>query len=231
MMTLNITGMPYRKLPLAAALAEEVGAWAVMMQETHTTPNDTITLETLIPKWTLFCEHGTSSTKGVAILIKNEPQLKGFKKCFAKDGRIIGVSGTLKGAEINLYSIYAPAEDYAHTEWMEDLRLPKSRTKYLGGDLNADIMEARKNAHCCSYRTMKRAEAVNKWMEIHNLHPHNPSRKNHTYYRAGCRPSTLDYWISNQEEESLLVQCRTFPESDHKALVALYKPYKNSHHQ
>jgi Endonuclease-reverse transcriptase len=231
LMTLNINGNSALKVPKAIRLADEFGVSIIALQETHSTVETEKNLKTQFPQWNMFWEHGTTGSRGVGILVKVNSGYSSVSKFLGRDGRLIGLSMTNGGRKMTVYSIYAPADDKAHCEWFDQLILPVSGVTYIGGDLNVDVSKYYKQQVSQSSRTAHRAEALLNWMERWSLTLHSARSQCHTWFRNGSHPSTLDYWLSNQSSDSMKIDFKHFPYSDHKAVIGRINTHTASNSQ
>jgi Reverse transcriptase (RNA-dependent DNA polymerase) len=228
MITLNINGNPFQKIPKATSLADEAGVWLVALQETHTTADSVNSITQLIPSWSAYWEHGTSNSNGVAILIKNNTQIENVKVIERRSGRIIGVEVKMTNRTFLVYSMYAPADMNGFLEWYKELNLLWAREFYLGGDFNADMTAKETDRRAGFSRVKRKAAVVKEWLSSMNMVLHQVKPRSHSWARNGNQLSTLDYWGSNQHEGKLKTFYRIFPWSDHKAVVAVFNPFSRN---
>lgn len=78
-----------------------------MIQETHLTENESTKLK---QRWVdqVFSAYGSSSSRGVSILIAKTSTFKALKIISDKEGRYIIVSGLLCNQKIVLVNVYSP---------------------------------------------------------------------------------------------------------------------------
>ena len=83
----------------------------VFLQETHTSDKDLLVWE---HEWgsKILMSHGTTNSKGVAILFPKNINFKIESEYFDKDGRMLVLCITYEQIEYCLINIYCPTEDH-----------------------------------------------------------------------------------------------------------------------
>ena len=181
-----------RILQYASTMTEDV----ILLQETHST---TTTQKYWIRSWKdlvgqegrIIFSHGTSSTNGVAILIKKQMQLKIHHR--DTHGRMIAVE--LQDMDLKIWNIYAPNDgDATFFNFMEKQDVQEKHI--VSGDFNAimdpDLDRKTTSAHHTTTPRITYLKCLmdNGWTDLWRRF--NPNERQYTFKR-GEYESRLDY--------------------------------------
>lgn len=161
--------------------------------------------------------HGTSSSRGVIILLDRNPPYKVVREVRDKNGRILLLQLSTDEASFVIGSLYAPTADApeeqgSFMDTLEDFLADLSPVKViLGGDLNValDPVKDRNN----NSRPTSNGEVMR--LRVHTLlddqdltdvwRYRNPLARQFTFHRA-AQASRIDYWVLSNH---LLDVCST----------------------
>ena len=110
----------------------------IFLQETHWTGD---LLSTIKRDWNgdIFCNHGTDSSRGVAILVSPHFNYTLINTSQDSSGRVLAVTIKFNDHHLHLVNLYAPNSDSARRKFFSTLE-PYLSTTYnniIGGDFNS----------------------------------------------------------------------------------------------
>lgn len=198
----------------------------VLLQETHST----VAKESF---WTnewggrIFFSHGTSSAKGVAILLKkNSPfVLKHLNK--DDEGRVIAVSLEFDDVQIQCVSIYAPnVDDVSCFKYMFAMTEEMSGQRIIGGDYNTVLNVVKDMRGGKGYSHTNCTKFLNDYMQETGLvdiwRERNESRFQSTYIQrqstnASALMERIDYILIDYSLQQFVTEVDIVPafSSDH----------------
>jgi exonuclease III len=182
----------------------------IFLQETHTT----LKTEPLWDKeWNyrkIIYSHGTSGSKGVAIIFPKNMKYEIHNTKVSQNGRYIAVTVTINDAKFCLINGYAPNTTKLKDQlkWLSEIQTilqENMDTNYIiGGDLN-DVFIPMLDRFRCKPGTVE-TEYVKAWKvlcEEFNLADFwrilNPNKKSYTWRQGSSatrlKQSRLDYWL------------------------------------
>ena len=180
----------------------------IMLQETHSTPND---VELWEKQWggPCFFSHGDNLSRGVAILFSNKNVVVSQSIYSDPNGRIIIIEATLKDISLTLVNIYAPNKDSPmfFKELFQKLDLCEQCDKVIGGDFNV-VMDPVADRHNCRESHTSAMKTLNNYVSLldyndvwRTLHT---ETKEYTWRRKKFKGSNeyicarLDYFLVTQ---------------------------------
>ena len=203
----------------------------IFLQETHSTLS---TQSKWKNEWgaELICSHGSSNSRGVAILIKKGLDCVIHSQIVDTSGRYIVVKAAIKDKMYVLVNIYAPNKDEDIIKCLKNV-LTKLQTENLdseeniviGGDFNCPlnptldkkggIMTPRKSVINCINDVQSQLDLVDIWRVK------NPQTKSSTWSQRSppifCR---LDYWLISNNLHDWVKATNIIPaiRTDHSAI-------------
>ena len=180
-----------------------------MLQETHTTLNSEFTWKNQWGCKKVFFSHGTSNSRGTAILISSDYDVSVLKEFKDEYGRFIILDIIINEARFTLGNLYAPTRNFEKDQidvfktFTEKISECNDENVILGGDFNLylnprldkldNMPETGDNA---SYRV-----EIESYMEVNNLvdvwRVINPDKRFFTWSR-GTKRSRLDYFLVSE---------------------------------
>ena len=181
-------------------------------------------------------DHGTSNSKGVAILINKALDVKIIQSTRSGQGRYIITKILWDEKEILLVNIYAPNEDSPDffLQIINQIQIQKCDLKIVGGDLNVHLQPERDTKGYKNLSTSAAAGIINEFMEEHSwldiwrqLFP--DSRQFTWSSRRPLKMSQLDYFLIPSFMIGYVDTCKIKPGvlSDH-SIVELYLTFEDN---
>jgi len=199
------------------------------LQETHTLDKDLLTWE---KEWgsKVLMSHGTSNSRGVAMLLPQNYDFIIDKYCTDDNGRTIALSLSLEDTEYCLINVYAPTSDHEadQVEFLKSIRINieenLQRKLIIGGDFNICLEKIDKSSNVLS-RSKARDEIL-QIMETYDLldiwRINHPETKRYTWRRRNpFTQSRLDYWLIGADVSYNIQNCDVKPsiKSDHSLIT------------
>lgn len=241
LVTLNVNGLrnPAKRRAIFKSLRKKKPD-VIFLQETHSTKE----VEKLwSSEWggkVLFA-HGSSGSRGVAVLLPRNSQISVKEYAGEAKGRLIKVQFELEGVAYTLLNAYAPTADrpedqIAFLDTMEDcVQSSDSPNVIIGGDFNfcidperdrsnrpgSDPSHNRHAGHSVRQRFntfMEELLLLDAW-QFHN------TATNQFTFRRRAYASRLHYWLISEHLSELIHQSEITPMalSDHSAVSLLLK--------
>jgi len=146
------------------------------LQETHSSPSKKNIWKN---QWNgdMYCAHGTSNSKGVAILFSRDIQVKCIQKYGDEYGRYLWLLAEIEGMTMEFLNIYAPNKRQEQHDFYEKLSVflrEKHQTHIpivIGGDFNV-ILDPNKDKHGGNMQDKQRdsiAQQLKHILEEHSL--------------------------------------------------------------
>jgi exonuclease III len=230
--SLNVNGLGDKLKRLAVfKKLKNLGKCICFLQETHTTEASESTWNFLWGNNNTIFSHGTSNSKGVAILFSKGLNVTIEKKCIDQNGRFIIVDLECEGQTFTLVNLYAPTKNF-EIEQIDTLQQLcshlinfKRENLMLGGDFNLnlnprldklDTSDANDNPN---YR-----REILSFLETENLvdiwRVFNPFARMFTWHRGSKQKSRLDYFFVPEHFLNIAVKTDILPgfHSDHSLI-------------
>ena len=179
----------------------------VLLQETHSNVN-------LEKEWLndwggpIYFSHGTTNSRGVAILIPNTMQVTVNDKVIDTDDRFLSINVDIGEHCFTIINVYAPTKDKEEKqlEFMQFISdyLVNTEIKniLIGGDLNVYLDPEMDKKGGIKTDLSKYGYAIHEFIEYNNLtdvwRTLNPNLRQYTWRgntRNGLVQSRLDYWL------------------------------------
>ena len=185
----------------------------VFLQECHLTLAEA---EKLCKGWVgqVFCNPGTSKSKGVITLVSKHIQLKCLNQIKDNTGRILIVLAEIYGVVVSLANIYAPNLDDASffLELETKLHMAGDYDIIIGGDFNllldplldysGGTISRTSKALLMLQRICKTLGLVDIWRILH------PKERDYTYYSAAHKIySRIDFFLVTKSFVPLVLDC------------------------
>ena len=206
----------------------------IFLQETHSVNTDE---DQWKKEWSgeIFFSHGTSNSKGVAILIPSKLglEVKISKSFHDQEGRILLLDCTIEENNFVFINIYAPTKDKkieqdTFFENLNELILNYSdRNLMIGGDFNVCLNpDLDKKGGCCETRSsycknlnnlIEDISLVDIW-RLRNNDKLQFTRRERA--KSGIVQSCIDFWLISSAVEYLIKSCEIKPGyySDHSVV-------------
>ena len=194
------------------------------LQETHTTPK----CEAIWKKeWEgdIVFAHGSSKSRGVAILIKTSLQVKINKAIKDCEGRYVILDTTILNKNIAIINIYGPNEDSPNffIKIIEQIENIDPITHILGGDWNITLNPSLDRFGNSKDYNAKSRQVLLSWMDENKLidiwRKKNPTTRRYTLIRKKPHPhgSRLDYFLISESLYNNTIKTSIGPKilSDH----------------
>lgn len=202
-----------------------------LIQESHCTQKEAKIWQSEWGSQAYFC-HGSSSSKGVIILLNRDLQFKVERKVDDGEGRILLLEINTKGNTYVIGSLYAPTADSPEEQNRFMDSLEESLTELnlvnviLGGDLNVVLCPSQDRSNSSSsptygevmrqrvYGLMDETDLTDVWRY------RNPSSRQYTFHR-GSQASRIDYWLISNHLADMTSSSNIIPIalSDHALLT------------
>lgn len=241
LITLNVNGLRNTvKRRAIFKLLRKRGADLVLIQETHSTRE----IEKLwSSEWggSILFAHGSSNSRGVAVLLPRNPQIKINSQMSDSEGRILRVQIEKEGALFTLLNAYAPTADKPEDQisFLDDLEkcLQEADTPSLiiGGDLNICIEPAQdrssrrdpdpsQNCHVNSGVSQRLRSLMEEFQVLDAWRLTNSTANQYTFRRRAYA-SRLDLWLISEHLSELIHRSEIIPValSDHSAVTLLLR--------
>ena len=216
-----------------------------LLQETHSD----IEIE---KKWakefggSIYCSHGTSTSKGVAFLIPKffATSIKIIDVQAEESGRILVIHCEIASEDLIIFNVYAATKDHTHEQNLFLEKLRELMVKYsdknilLGGDFNICLdLKLDKNGGKIIQNSSYRTNLIH-FMEEYSLvdiwRLRNPNTKYYTRRekcRSGLVQSRLDYFLASRSLEFEISNCNIKPGlmSDHSLIKVELNMKKTDH--
>ena len=205
-----------------------------LLQETHSIDSDKTTW---VREWggQIYFSHGTSQSRGVAILIPDDiyQNLTIVSETKDTDGRLLHIDFTYEDMTITLINVYAPTKDHQDhqitflTELNKILEANMSSNMIVAGDFNTQMnvkidkkggkIEGQSLYSKYLQNSMKEFKLIDIW-RLRNPNDHKFTRREIT--RGGLVQSRLDYFLIAESITYLIKKCIFKPgnKSDHSLI-------------
>ena len=230
--TQNVRGMRDRVKRRAIFLHLRKKAKIICLQETHSSPEDVQFWES---EWGGPCywSHGTTDSKGCAVLIDRDADFK-VNNCISdSDGRYVLLQYSLYEQNFTLINVYAPNEDNPEF-WLNIFRLFEEYegNRILVGDFNVALNPEIDRSNNKARNNDRSKEIINNYCEDSYLmdvwRDRNPELKTYTFIRnkPSFIGSRLDYILVDSRIISWTKDVRIVPgfRSDHSAVIIDLQP-------
>ena len=207
----------------------------VCLQETHSEPNDEKFWSQEF-RGNLFFSHGSTNSRGVAILIRQGADVQVRKTVSDHEGRYIGIEFLSQGETFNLNNIYAPNTDTPDF-FLEVFRKIEQLNgkRIVTGDFNLTLNTTIDRTSSISSNNNNSAEILKQYMEDTYMtdiwRDRNPDSRSYTYCRNKPRfiGSRLDFFLTEISLNAWIDKTKILPgyRSDHSAVLIELTPYEN----
>ena len=233
MLSLNVRGLSnFKKRRAIFAWCRKQNAHIIFLQETHSTVNSEKQWKA---EWgaPLELAHGSSNSRGVAILFRKGFDCKIIKKIIDPSGRYISIQAQINDENYFLVNVYGPNNDNQAVQFYDHLidLLRKEGLAYedkiiIGGDFNCPInpLLDKQGGILVARKTI--TDRLEELQTIFNLHDvwraKNPQTKSFTWSQKSpfvfCR---LDYWLISNSLQDLIkdVDIIAAIRTDHSAIL------------
>ncbi len=212
----------------------------ILLQETHTTL-DVESVWRSDWKGPVFFSHGTSNSRGCAILIRDDLDYKTVYVTSDRDGRHLIVKCSIVNEPITIVNIYAPNKETDQVTFLKDLDETMSLNEItsldeliMGGDWNVvrdpeldksgGILQVKQNSVDCIQSLMSKFNLNDVWRIK------NPNTKRYSWRQINplvqCR---LDYWLISDSLYDKVTKTDIIPSirSDHSAILLQFQNIPN----
>ena len=213
----------------------------IFLQETHSTLKSESQWKKDWGGRKVIFSHGGSNSKGVAIILPNNPNYIINDTKLSPDGRYIALNITIDNSTFCLINCYAPNKPKDQLKWLNQIQeiliANTSNNIIIGGDLNDVFIPALDRYNCKP--NVKETEYVNAWKvlcEEMNLtdiwRTMNPDKKSYTWRQGSSvsrlKQSRLDYWLisTHMIYDLEMVDIKPCTSSDHSLIDLDF--YKNN---
>ena len=211
----------------------------IFLQETHSVENDDKIWQR---EWgsEILMSHGSSSSRGVAILLPVNYTFNILNFTSSNDGRKIIMNIELDGSEYCLINVYAPTQDMEKEQlkFIKDLvnniESNLENKLVIGGDFNLPLGEKDKSLN---YRHFSKAQhEVNSLIDSYDLvdiwRAQNPDSSRYTWRRRKpvLTQSRLDYFLIGADLSYQISNCDIKPsiKTDHSLISINFAKTNNS---
>jgi exonuclease III len=230
--SLNVNGLgdKVKRMTVITKL-KELCKGIIFLQETHT-------VEGTEPMWcniwgnsNIKFSHGTTNSRGVAILFSRELQFNILQEFSDKEGRFIILDVELNGQILTLVNLYAPTRNFENEQietfhlLCESLQDFKKENLIFGGDFNLHLNpRLDKLDNSDSGDNPKFRAEILSFLETENLvdiwRVFNPSARIFTWHRGTKQKSRLDYFFTAEHLLNIAINTEILPgiHSDHSLL-------------
>ena len=217
------------------------GPGIFMLQETHSTPE----LEnSWIMQWgskKVFFSHGTSNSRGTAILVSDACDITVNNVIKDVNGRYVILDADIDGMKCTIANIYAPTRNFESEQievfrsFTESIELCDNENIFMGGDYNVYLnprLDKLDNMMETSDNSLYR-DNINAYLEVNNLvdiwRILNPDKRYFTW-RRGEKKSRLDYLFTSEHMLNFVDTVNILPGicSDHSLLCLVIKTSNHS---
>jgi len=241
-LSLNVNGMgdsSKRTAVLSKLNKKHKGLY--LLQETHSTEQSESTWRNNWGNKNVFFSHGTSSSRGVAILISNGIEVNVTRNIRDEEGRYIILEIRLEKSTFTIANLYAPTKNYEKEqikvlkEFNESLQECNLENVIIGGDFNLCLdpkLDKLCNTASSSDNPSFRKEVIS-FLETQNLvdmwRVLNPNTQFFTWHR-GSQKSRLDYLFTSEHLLNIVDKAEILPglHSDH-SLIKISLNSKDEH--
>ena len=211
----------------------------VFLQETHSVENDNKIWQ---KEWgsEIFMSHGSSNSRGVAILLPLNYTFNILNIISSNDGRKIVMNIELDGTQYCLINVYAPTQDMEKEQLLflndlsNNIESNLENKIVIGGDFNLPL---RDNDKSCNPRIKSNAQnEINLLMDTYDLvdiwRAQNPDTRRYAWRR--CKPvltqSRLDYFLIGADLSYQISKCNIKPsiKTDHSLISLTFAKTDNS---
>ena len=200
------------------------------LQETHSIPQS-------IDMWQkesnskFFCSHGSTNSKGVAIVIPNSYSFEQHSIKTDGNGRIVILHATILGEELVLANVYFPTKDFQKdqcntlTNLLEMLSDYVGKSLIIGGDFNIaldldlDKHGGRRDTNESKQFRLELNAFLDSQLLIDQLRCKNPDKHLFTWYSKHLKVSSrLDYFFISEHLSNRIIKCNISPSilTDHR---------------
>ena len=234
LISLNIRGISnYRKRRTIFTWCRRQKADIIFLQESHST-------EGIEAQWKrewgapLFCSHGASNARGVAILIRNNFDCLVEEIVADTQGRFLILKVVISGEQALLVNIYGPNRDnelasfyHAVLQTIIQKNFDSIENIIFGGDFNCPLNPAvdKRGGNLIPRRSVINAmiEQIQSEIDLHDIwRIKNPTMRSYTWSQS--EPlifSRLDYWLTSNSLSDNVSSVDIIPsiKTDHSAIV------------
>ena len=209
----------------------------VFLQETHTSDKDLLVWE---HEWgsKILMSHGTTNSKGVAILFPKNINFKIESEYFDKDGRMLVLCITYEQIEYCLINVYCPTQDHEKNQLdfldalQTNIEANIDKKIIIGGDFNLCLKEIDKSNPS---KRSKARDKLNNVMDQYDLldiwRLQHPEIKRYTWRRhKPLVQSRLDYWLVSADMSYNISSCDIKPsiKTDHSLISLNFTQYESN---
>jgi exonuclease III len=185
------------------------GKGVFMLQETHSTDATKSKFLSLWNSKNAFFSHGSSNTKGVAILISKDYHVNLLNEYKDTDGRYVIIDVELNNTKYTIGNLYAPTRNFEKEQietfkaFTADISKCEQENVILGGDFNLYLnprLDKLDSMPDSSDNPDYRQEIIS-YLEVNNMidiwRTLNPDKRLYTWFRGNKR-SRLDYIFTSE---------------------------------
>ncbi|VDI81458.1 blast:Transposon TX1 uncharacterized 149 kDa protein [Mytilus galloprovincialis] len=156
----------------------------------------------------IYFSHGTTQSRGVAIIIDNKLECKVINENKDKDGRILMLNIEIENIIYSLINIYAPNIETERNKFFKNLSDFISNyaigTVILGGDMNDALSNLDRKLTNGKRKNIKPVNSLKSLIKTHNLidiwRYLNPKKVQFTWKRQNfSQASRIDYFLINKD--------------------------------
>ena len=200
----------------------------IFLQETHSVQQDVKTWER---EWgsTIIMSHGTSNSKGVAILlpIKHDFDIESYN-C-DNEGRSVTLFIKHEQNEYCFINVYAPTQDHENDQLkfldklQTEIETNIAKKIVVGGDFNVCLESIDKSSDSLNSKPSDKLKQIMEEYDLLDIwRIRNPDMKRYTWRRHNPRTqSRLDFWLIGAELSYDVVNCDIMPsiKTDHSLIT------------
>lgn len=195
----------------------------ILLQETHSSVEDEKKWKSEWGGKMWFC-HGSSQSKGVAVLLNNKSPLQVLQVSQALEGRFIMIDVKVGETEFLVANLYAPNEDNADffVRAFEMIEHKDNPNMMVVGDFNTTL-NPNLDSRCNTDQHKKKRAAVLSYMEANDLvdvwRCKNPNKYQYSWKRdrLALTSSRIDYFLVSESLCGRVIKAEMEPgyKSDH----------------
>lgn len=237
LISLNIRGISnYRKRRTIFTWCRKQKADIIFLQETHSTERNEAQWKR---EWgaPLFCSHGASNARGVAILLRNNCDCKVQQTIADANGRFLMLKVLLNGEQTLLVNVYGPNRDNELAAFYLLLLQTIVKNDFdtieniiMGGDFNCPLnplVDKRGGNLFPRQQVINTIEELQSELDLHDVwRIKNPETRSYTWSQA--EPpifSRLDYWLISNSLMDKVYTADIIPsiKTDHSAITIEFR--------
>ena len=231
LLSLNVKGISnFRKRRAVFTWCRKQKADVIFLHETHSTEERE---KQWIKEWgsQIYFSHGSSNSRGVAILLKKGIDIVGKKSFGDTCGGFIVIESKINDEEYILINVYAPNKDEQSVKFFHSLFNIMRQNEYynedniiIGGDFNCRLNpEMDKNGGILIPRqnVIDSIEEIQCTFSLHDKwRIQHPNTRSYTWSRKfPFIFSRLDYWLISDNLHDFITTSDILPATDHSAIL------------